>query len=628
MGSRRARRATATRRTQAPAPAEPRRPTPTADTAPTRGAAWLPAVGLVALTLIAYLPVRSAGWVWDDDAYVTANATLRSLDGLRRIWFEPGAVPQYYPMTFSTLWLEYRLWGLQPLGFHLTNVVLHAGAAVLVWRVLLQLAVPGALLAAALFAVHPVHVESVAWVTERKNVLSGVFYLGAMLAYLRAMVPAGSAPPARWGYPVALALFTAALLSKTVTCTLPVVLLVVVWWKRGRLTVRDVWPLLPFVALGVAGGLTTAWLERTHVGARGGYWAFSFPDRCLIAGRALWFYLGKLAWPSPLVFIYPRWRIDAAAWWQYLFPLGALAVLALLLATRRRLGDGALVAGVVFAVTLAPALGFVDVYPMRYSFVADHFQYLASVAPLALVAALAARGGRAGLVAGGVAAALCGALTWRQAHAYRDAETLWRDTLAKNPNAAMARVNLGHLLQQSGRVDEAMTQLAAALALEPDEWDVHSNLANALAFQGRLDEAVVRYQEAIRLAPGQWLPYNNLGNALAALGRYPEARAAYEGALRLRPGYAEANANLGNVLVLEGRQAEALPYYEAALRADPGFADGHNNLGALLLDLGRRDDAEAHFRAALRVAPNHERARAGLARALAERTAAGGAAAP
>jgi hypothetical protein len=397
---------------------------------------WRLAALLILLTLIAYIPALQGGFIWDDNDYVSDNAALRSADGLRRIWTEPGAVPQYYPLTFTTFWLEYRVWGLSPAGYHALNVALHAVSAVVLWRVLLLLQVPGAWLAAAVFAVHPVEVESVAWITERKNTLSGACYLAALLAYLHF---AFGAARRRWRlYGLALALFIAALLSKTVAASLPAVLVLILWWKRDRLDAAALWPLAPMFALGLGAGLLTAGVERQYVGAVGADWNLSAVDRCLIAGRALWFYAATLAWPHPLIFFYPRWRIDAGIWWQHLFPLAAIGLAALLAALRHRLGKGPLVAVLAFAVMLAPALGFVDVFPMRYSFVADHFQYLASIALIALAVAVGCRalrgappGARAAVGAGVLA--LLTTLSWRQGDVSLDQEALWRDTIAKNP---------------------------------------------------------------------------------------------------------------------------------------------------------------------------------------------------
>ena len=583
---------------------------------------WAVPVLLVAATVVAYLPVLRNGFVWDDDAYVTANTTLRSLDGLRRIWLEPGAVPQYYPLTFTSLWLDHQVWGLGAGGYHLVNVLLHALSAVLVWRLLVRLAVPGAALGAALFALHPVHVESVAWIAERKNVLSGVCYLGAALAYLRWALPVpGEAPAGRGVYALALGLFAAALLAKTVTCTLPVALGVVVWWKRGRLRTEDILPLVPFVVLGAVAGLVTVRMERTHVGARGAAWDLSLVQRVLVAGRALWFYLRSLALPVSLTFIYPRWAPDPTVWWQWLFPLAAAAALGGLVWARDRFGTGPIAAALFFGVTLAPALGFVDVYPMRYSFVADHFQYLASLGPLVLAGALAARWGRQGLGVALVALVVLGGLTWRQAHAYRDVETLWRDTLAKNQAATIAHLNLGTLLQEAGRLADAEASFRRVLALEPDAADARTNLANTLRSQGRLAEATALYREVAARTPYDPGAHMNLGNALAQGGALAEAMAQYEIALRLRPNHADTRANLATVLAMQGRTAEAIVQYRAALAVDPTFVDAHRNLARVLADSGQLDEAEQHLREILRLRPDDASVRADLAGLIAARTA-------
>lgn len=256
------------------------------------------AVVLFVVVFLAYLPAWHGGFIWDDDAHVT-RPKLRCWEGLFRIWFEPGATQQYYPLVHGTFWLEHWLWGDDPTGYHLVNLALHAGSAFLVALILRRLAVPGAFLAAVVFALHPVHVESVAWITEMKNTLSAVFYLSAMLCYLRFDENRGG----RW-YAAALGLFLLALLSKTVTATLPAALLVIFWWRRGRLDWRsDVLPLAPFLLLGAVSGLFTAWVERTINGAEGAEFQFSLVERCLIAGRAIWFYLGKLLWPADLIFI-------------------------------------------------------------------------------------------------------------------------------------------------------------------------------------------------------------------------------------------------------------------------------------------------------------------------------------
>ncbi|MFZ5830616.1 MAG: O-GlcNAc transferase, partial [Planctomycetota bacterium] len=345
-------------------------------------------VCLLVMPFAAYIPAIRGGFIWDDDAYVVHNQTLRSLDGLRRIWFEPMSIPQYYPLVHTSFWVEYQAWGLWPAGYHAVNVALHSLTSLMLYVVLRRLALPGAWLASALFAIHPVHVESVAWITERKNVLSGLFYVLSFLAYLRFLDARKTGARATWSwYLAACLLFIGAMLSKTVACSLPAAILLVHWWKQGRIGWRELAPTLPLFAVGLSLGLTTAYLERVHVGASGDEFHWTFLERCLIAGRALWFYAAKLLVPVRLTFFYPRWKIDATNPVQWAYPIGAMALVAALWFARHRLGRGPLVAVLFFGGTLFPALGFINVYPMRYSFVADHFQYLASIGILALFAA-------------------------------------------------------------------------------------------------------------------------------------------------------------------------------------------------------------------------------------------------
>ena len=437
---------------------------------------------LLAVTLVAYYPAWHGGLLWDDDGHLTPSA-LQSVGGLWRIWFDVGATQQYYPAVHTAFWLLHRLWGDSTLGYHLVNIALHACSAFLVAVILRRLRAPGAVLAAVIFALHPVHVESVAWISEMKNTLSGVFYLGAALAYLRF-----DARRQKRSYALAIVLFGLALLSKTVTATLPAGLVVVVWWLRGRIRWRtDIVPLVPFFTLGAGAGVLTMWVERTFIGAQGAEFSPSLIGRFLVAGRAVWFYLAKLVWPADLIFIYPRWQIDAQAAWQYLFPLGVAALLVTLwlLRTRTRAPLAALL---FFGVTLGPALGFVNVFPFRYSFVADHFQYLASIPIIALfsagMATLARRWRLNGGLAGGAAllalAAPLGVLTWAQSHQYVDAATLYRVTISANPSCWLAHNNLGILLQRLGRLNEAAAEYEAAMRIEPNAFEPHQNMSVVL----------------------------------------------------------------------------------------------------------------------------------------------------
>jgi tetratricopeptide (TPR) repeat protein len=513
---------------------------------------------LVTAVAATYSPVRENGFVWDDDQHVLENPTLPDPNGLRRIWLEIGATPQYYPLVHTAYWIEYRLWGVDAAGYHVANVALHTMSALLAWRLLAFLGVSGAFAAAVMFALHPVHVESVAWITERKNVLSGAFYLSSALAYLRFAL--GPTRSKGFAYALSLCLFTAALLSKTVTCSLPAVLLLMLWWKRGRVSAADVVPLLPFFAIGLGLAGITVWMEKTHVGAVGPEWALSPFQRIAIAGRALWFYLGKLLWPLRLSFVYPRWDVHSLAAWQLVCPAAALACGAALFAARNRIGRGPIVAALIFAGTLLPALGFFDVYPMRFSFVADHFQYLASLAPIALVCTGAARmasaagvwGRRAGVVAVAILALALGARTARQLPTYRSLESLWRDTLASNPAAWLAHYNLGNALRRAGDMDGAIRHYRETLALKEDHADAHANLASALGLRGEISEAQEHFARAVEICPECTLARHQLAEAMALSGDYPAAVVELREVLRQRPEYVEAHRSLALALTRIG----------------------------------------------------------------------------
>ena len=561
---------------------------------------------ILCASLMAYWPALRGGLVWDDASHVTSPA-LESLHGLWRIWFDLGATQQYYPFLHSAFWMEHRIWGDAALGYHLTNVVLHAASACLVVRIVRRLSLPGAWLAGLVFALHPVCVEAVAWISEQKSTLSGVFYLGAALVYLR-FDQTRRTPHYLW----ALGLFVLALLSKTVTATLPAALLVVFWWQRGRLGFRrDLRPLLPWFALSAAAGLFTAWVERTYIGARGADFALTLAERFLLGGRVIWFYASKVVWPANLIFTYPRWKIDAGVWWQYLFPAGVLAAaMGLWLLARRQRGP--LAGFLFFTGTLFPVLGFLSVYPFIFSYVADHFQYLASlgiVIPMTSALALGAKRIRLGkpamVVLPGALLAALGTLTWRQSGTYRDAETLYRATLARNPASWMAHTNLGVALAETpSRLPEAIAEYQAALRLKPDDAQTHMNLGDALAqMPGRLPEAVAEFRTALRLKPNSLQTHNDLGVALSQIpGRLPDAMAEFQAALRLKPEYAEAHDNLGVALSqIPGRQPDAIAEFQAALRTKPNYADARNNLArALAQTPGRLPDAIAEYEAALR----------------------------
>ncbi len=570
---------------------------------------------LVGLVLVAYFPALNGALLWDDAGHVT-RPDLRTLGGLWRIWFEFGATQQYYPVLHSAFWMEHRLWGDATLGYHLINVVLHATAAFLFGLVLRRLEVPGAWFAAFLFALHPVCVESVAWISEQKNTLSAVFYLSAALVYLRFVLKRR----ARF-YVASSLLFLLALLTKTVTASLPAALLVICWWQRGQLEWRrDIRPLLPWFVLGALSGLATAHFERELIGAQGADFDLGWVQRCLLAGRVVWFYFGKLVWPADLVFIYPRWTVDASAGWQWLFPLCALTLLGGLVRWQRR-SRGPLAAVLLFGGTLFPVLGFINVFPFLYSYVADHFQYLASLGIFALAAAgltsLAARLPRWGAYTGGAALLVTlGTLTWAQSGNYRDVFSLYQATLEKNPACWMAHNNLAIALASAGRVEEAIPHLEKVLRLKPDYAPAENNLGDDLVQVGRAQEAIPHLERALKLHPKYAFAHRNLGLALATLGKTEEALPHFQEAVRLDPTYADAELNWAIGLMLTNRFPEAIPHFERALKLNPNSAYFHDTYGRALANASRLDDAIRHFQQALELAPDSPDTHLNLAQAL------------
>ncbi|MBK9062987.1 MAG: tetratricopeptide repeat protein [Acidobacteria bacterium] len=540
---------------------------------------------LVLATLAAYVPALKAGFVWNDDTYVTENPTLDGLAGLHLIWTDTKANEQYYPMVFTSYWIEKRLWGLAPLGYHLVNVLLHAANALLLWILLARLGLPGPGWAAALFALHPMCVESVAWVAERKNTLSLFLSLLAMLAYL-------SSREAKERKTGGFFLFVLALFAKTTAVVVPAVLLVLVWWKRGEIRGKDAGPLVPWFAAGIALAAHTAWLERTVVAASGKEWSLGLAGRLVLAGEVVLFYSKKFFIPLDLSFFYERWTVDARAMVQWLPSLGALALLVLAWRFRERLGRGPLAFLLLFGGVLFPAMGFFNVYAMRYSWVADHFAYQAvavASAGLACGAALALAKApplwrRAAAAAGAGILVFLGVLTFRQARIYEGEETLWKDTLSKNSSCFSCETNYGFFLVNAGRTSEGVAHFEASLKLKPDNVPALLNLGRAAEQRGSLGEAAARLREAYAIDPS-------------------------DGAVLV---------NLATVEVKLGRAAEAIPLYEAALRL--GTADAHlahNGLGVAFMRQGRVAEAAGQFREALRLRPDYDFARANLERALA-----------
>ena len=579
-------------------------------------------LALLGLVLLAYYPTLSGGFIWDDDAHLTANPCIVGPLGLKDIW--TSAYMRICPLVQTTFWLEYRIWGLHPLPYHLVNVLLHAAAAVVLWRVLRLLRVPGAWLGAALWALHPVQVESVAWITEMKNTQSGLFFLLAVLFFCRSrLADPENGPKGRSGYYYSLTLVfaTLALASKSSTVVLPLILGLCAWWMdRGWRWRRNLFQLAPLLLLSVLTGVVTVWTQKAE-GAFDPDFALGFAGRLAVAGKVVWFYAGKLLWPHPLIFIYPRWSVDAASLAAYGPTLAITGLMIALWWQRDRWARTAFFTLAYFVAALLPVLGLIDTYFWRYSFVGDHFQYLASMGPLALAGAglhtgLGALGKPPRWLMPGIGSLLLltlSLLTWRQSALYQNDEVLWTTTLRYNPASWIAHNNLGiELDHQPGRAAEAVVHYEETLRLRPAHARAHYNLAQDLAkIPDRQDDAIAHYESALRIDPGLGWAHQNLAVLLAARpARQAEAIAHYEQALRLMPESVETHYDLAIELgKLSGREAEAIAHYRAALRLRPGFAEAHNNLALVLVNQpGGATEAAVHFEAALRLRPDWDEA--------------------
>ena len=552
------------------------------------------AVLLVAATFAAYRPAWNGQFLWDDDSWTTLIADLlHDGHGLWRMWTVPAALQQYYPLSGTSFWLDAHLWGDWTLPYHLENIDLHATEALLFWRVLWRLDVPGAALAAAIFALQPVMVESVAWITERKNVLSLALYLTALLCYGRftgfwqpTTARTAASPPRRvcW-YFGALVWFLAALTAKVTAFSLPAVVLLLCWWRRGRIHWRqDVLPTLPFFALSVGFGLAVSSLEKQHLGAMGPDFAFTPVQRCLIAGRVFWFYAAKLLWPAYQSFIYPRWTLDPHSFTQWLYPATALAAVLLPFLLRHRIGRGPAAAVFFYAGTLFPVMGLLNGYFMFYSFVWDHLAYVSSLGIITLAAA--------GLT--------------------RAAERVARSPFFRTARVSQPTVDSPRLVSRSVPLTSHFSLLLSIVLL--------SLLATLTWRQSTMYRDVVTlYRTTLRQNSACWLACNNLGSALVAQGKTDEAIHLYERAIVLRPAYAEAHNNLANAFAHTGHPQEAVAQYEAALATDPQIAGIHANLAVVLTQMGRPDEGIIQYREAARTGHDRATALVNLADALLQR---------
>ena len=539
--------------------------------------------------------------------------------GIWDLWFNPvGAYLEggtrkeghYWPLLYTTFWIEHKLWGFSPAGYHIVNILIHFANTVLLWRLLARLAVPGAWFVAAVFAVHPLHTESVAWIMGRKDMLATLFCLMALFVWLRFVEL-----PSRGRYAGALLLFAAAMLSKSVVVVFPATLLILQWWKEGRLTHAYLLRVAPFffVGLVIAVGDMLFYQDVQPISL-----GYSMAERVLIAAHSLWFYLGKLLWPVDLAVIYPHWDVNVADPLGWLYVIAAAAVAAALWFLRDRIGRGPLACALFFAVMLSPTLGFIDYGYMRYSFVADRYQYLAGIGAIVFFVAATVCGVSRlpdvlRKVARGTAVALLvllGVATWNHAAVYKDEVTLFRHVISLNPQAYTAHLNLAYaLLHSEGGSEEALAAAREAVKKRPLYYSSHNVLGAALSGLGRHEEAEVHLRRAVEINPRYAPAFVNLGESFRRRGRYKEALEAYLAAVRIDPDYPLPYVGRGYVLFGLKRYEESVSSMKQALSLQPGLPMAprlYSLIGQALRRMGRHEEAKRYLRRARELAPKRK----------------------
>ncbi len=600
---------------------------PTGAASGTATSFWLAVLAMVALVAVAYWPAVKDGFIWDDDLMLTHNAFVKAGDGLKYFWLS-NKPTDFFPLTYTDLWFEWRLWGINAAGYHLTNILLHAANAVLLWRVLAELLerkggrdswFSPAWFAAALWAVHPVNAATVSWIAERKNTLAMLFALVSVLAYLRS--ERTDAKHQGRNYIIALVSFALSLLAKTAGVALPVVLLGIGWWQRG-LKGRDILRTLPFFAISLAMGLVTIWFQNHHA------LSADFAQRDLLTrlagiGWAIAFYVWKAILPIGLVPIYPQWTINATAT-AFLPDAALLGVVAILWLQQKRWGRAPFFILAGFVVMLLPVAGLVSVNYHKFSLVADHWQYFALPFATAAIAYGVAKVLRSVELRNGIlglALVLCIILANQQTRIFA-ADKIWTYTLEKNPNCWVAANNLGEDLVEKGRYDEALQYFRRALQMHPGYRHALTGVASTSLRLNKYNDAIPALEELVKADPDNFFVRYNLGSAFLYAGKPQQAVEQLQATLAIpdtnikedkqwsfdrgnnSTARAQVESRLGDGLMLVGKRDEAVKAYEAALNGSPDPATIHYRLAAVFSQNRDRAGARLHLREVLRIKPD------------------------
>ncbi len=608
-------------------------------------AIWL----LMCTSILIYWPALQGSYIWDDVAFVATNPLLNSNHGLYQLWFSRAQV-DYWPLTYSTFWMERQVFGLNPFVSHVINALLHGLNGVLVWQIMRRLGLRGAWLAGLLFLVHPVTVDAVANIFQRKTVLAGSLYFAALLCYLIY----DERPLKRW-LAGSLLFFTLAVLSKSSALMLPPTILVLLAWRHKGWPRQHLWPLLPFFVVSLVLGMVGLQFQQQHMLAEG-YSPGGWIERISNAGHIIFFYLQKAFWPVDLVFVYPRWEVMADAG-AFIPDALVLIFLAAAWVFRGTWGAGILALTSIYLLNLFPVLGAVDIVYFRFSWVADRFQYISlaalicavvhgvsvliSTSPLRLRLPIAASLATVVVVPLAV-------LSWDQASVFQNEERVWQRVVERYPDSWLGHLNLGVYLSSNKRFDEGFDHMLLAHTLRSDEPLIDFNLGKIAEQSGRPREAEQYYEEALQQDPAFFMAGNNLGRLLAARGHSAQAERIYRtaldnepnapsilnnlgqlllsqnrleasermlrAALNEQPDLIEAQVNLAAVLVRTKRFQGALDQIDIAMEKRPDLAEVHYLRGLALLGLRRDAEAEGEFKEALRLKPGWSPAIRALAR--------------
>ena len=612
---------------EAPAPAKPDSSELSAwlNSLATTWRSWLPRVSLIfGLTLWIYWPALNGDFIWDDGWYLTNNPLVQDLNGLWKFWFQPGTWVEYYPIQETVQWVQWQLWGKETLGYHLTNLFLHLVSALLVWRLLAKFGLRFAWLGGLIFAVHPVQVESVAYISELKNTLSLPFFLLAMGRWIDF-----DEHRRKQDYQWALFLFVVAMLCKISMAPFPLIILLYAWWKHGRVERKDLVASAPFFVVSLVLGYATVWAGSTYVQVNHAI----VPEtplsglfsRIEAVGLDATVYFARCFLPGEVMLVYPQWPLHSDSVVQYLPWLVFAGTMGLLWSKRRTWGRHALLGLGFFLLMLLPFLGFIAVSYMNFIWVLDHLLYLPIIGLIGLFVAFC-EGLRAQIptsfrpLATGLFALIVALMAW-QSHAFAELfvneETLWTYVLQRNPTVWIAHDDLGVKLVERKRYDEAIVQLQDALALRPNYWDGYFNLGIAYDKLGRETEAEPYFRKALSLNPNNPDIYLNLGEMLRRQGHLAEAESLFRQGLKIEPDNEALCINLGGMLFQSGRADEAISLYEQAVAVSPKFAQLQYNLGTVLLQTGDVPKAADHLATAVELDPKLAPAHASLGVALA-----------